>query len=97
MAETSHRHPFLVVTPTGADADRLANDLVAYLGPDEVDVFAAWETLPFERVSPGLETMGRRLRTLWRLGTPTGRRASWWPRCGLSSSASAPTSTRSSR
>ena len=26
-------------------------------------LFPAWETLPFERVSPGVETMGRRLRT----------------------------------
>ena len=70
LAETSRRHPFLVVTPTGADADRLAHDLAAYLGPDEIDVFAAWETLPFERVSPGVETMGRRLRTLSRLADP---------------------------
>ena len=27
-----------------------------------VELFPAWETLPFERVSPALETMGRRLR-----------------------------------
>ena len=45
-----------------------------FLGADgEVELFPAWETLPFERVSPSLETMGRRLRVLWRLrvgGTP---------------------------
>ena len=39
------------------------------LGVDAVELFPAWETLPFERVSPGLETMGRRMRVLWRLRT----------------------------
>jgi transcription-repair coupling factor (superfamily II helicase) len=70
IAEASSRHPFLVVTPTGADAERLAGDLAAFLGPDEVDTFPAWETLPFERVSPSVETMGRRLRTMWHLSDP---------------------------
>jgi hypothetical protein len=38
-----------------------------------VEVFPAWETLPFERVSPDVSTMGRRLRLLWQLGAgPTG-------------------------
>src|SRR5690606_4452060 len=32
--------------------------------------FPAWETLPFERVSPSVETMGRRLEVLWRLADP---------------------------
>ncbi len=70
IAEASSRHPFLIITPTGADADRLAGDLSAFLGPDEVDTFPAWETLPFERVSPSVETMGRRLRTMWHLSDP---------------------------
>ncbi|MDQ1487994.1 MAG: hypothetical protein QOJ23_508, partial [Actinomycetota bacterium] len=34
---------------------------------DPIELFPAWETLPFERVSPATETMGRRLRVLWRL------------------------------
>ena len=42
----------------------------AYLGADEVELFPAWETLPFERVSPSVETMGRRLRAMWRLRDP---------------------------
>src|ERR1700733_1094641 len=54
----------LVVTPTSAEADRLANDLRAYVGDDGVAVFPAWETLPFERVSPSMEVMGRRLEVL---------------------------------
>jgi transcription-repair coupling factor (superfamily II helicase) len=32
-----------------------------------VELFPAWETLPFERVSPATETMGRRLQVMWRL------------------------------
>ncbi|TML90155.1 MAG: transcription-repair coupling factor [Actinobacteria bacterium] len=66
---TGH-HPLVVAVPTTTDAERLAHDLRAYLGPDEVDIFPAWETLPFERVSPSVETMGRRLRVMWRLRDP---------------------------
>ncbi|HVB92761.1 MAG TPA: transcription-repair coupling factor [Acidimicrobiales bacterium] len=71
------RRPVLIVTPTGLAADQLAHDLGALteLGdpdnPDDpggVDVFPAWETLPFERVSPDVSTMGKRLRLLWALG-----------------------------
>ncbi|MEZ5232265.1 MAG: transcription-repair coupling factor [Acidimicrobiales bacterium] len=67
IADASSRHPFLVIAPTGADAERLAADLASFVGPDEVDLFPAWETLPFERVSPSVEAMGRRLRTMWHL------------------------------
>ena len=70
MAQLSDRHPIVVAMPTSTDAERLASDLRAFLGPDEVDLFPAWETLPFERVSPGVEAMGRRLRTMWRLQDP---------------------------
>jgi len=70
FAHLSGRHPILAVVPTGTDAERLAHDLGAFLGPDDVDLFPAWETLPFERVSPSVETMGRRLRTMWRLAQP---------------------------
>jgi transcription-repair coupling factor (superfamily II helicase) len=37
-----------------------------------IEVFPAWETLPFERVSPDVATMGRRLRLLWRMGSDGG-------------------------
>ncbi len=67
VAQASGRRPTLVAVPTNAEADRLAHDLTAFLGPDQVDVCPAWETLPFERVSPSVETMGRRLRAMWRL------------------------------
>ena len=69
------RRPVLVVTPTGAAASQLAHDLEVFAEPDatgspSVEVFPAWETLPFERVSPEVHTMGRRLRLLWQLGGP---------------------------
>jgi transcription-repair coupling factor (superfamily II helicase) len=70
LALLSDRHPVVVAMPTSTDAERLAADLRAFLGPDDVDLFPAWETLPFERVSPGVEAMGRRLRTMWRLQDP---------------------------
>src|SRR5207245_11153563 len=61
------RRPLLVGVPTTAEAERLAADLRQFLSPDAVELFPAWETLPFERVSPATETMGRRLRVMWRL------------------------------
>lgn len=70
LAEGSERRPVLVAVTTTAEADRLVNDLAQFLGHDEVLSFPAWETLPFERVSPSIETMGHRLRTLWHLQDP---------------------------
>ncbi len=67
LARASERRPVVVAVPSGVDAERLAGDLATLLGPDEVMLFPAWETLPFERVSPGIETMGRRCRVLWAL------------------------------
>jgi len=67
LAGATARRPILVAVPTGAEADRIAGDLREYLGADAVELFPAWETLPFERVSPATETMGRRLRVMWRL------------------------------
>ncbi|MGH9049054.1 MAG: transcription-repair coupling factor [Acidimicrobiia bacterium] len=67
LARATTRRPVVVAVPTGAEAERLVHDLARFLGPDAVELFPAWETLPFERVSPSLETMGRRLRTMWRL------------------------------
>ena len=68
LVQRAGRLPLIVAVPTGLEAERLANDLRLYLGDRAVEFFPAWETLPFERVSPGVETMGRRLRVLHRLG-----------------------------
>ena len=70
LSAASERRPILAVTPARTEAERLETDLAAILGPGEVELFPAWETLPLERVSPTTETMGRRLRVLHRLGLP---------------------------
>jgi len=67
LAQLSDRRPLVVACPTGTDAGQLYDDLVSYMPDGEVLLFPAWETLPFERVSPSVETMGRRLEVLWRL------------------------------
>ena len=69
LATATARRPVVLVVPTGVEAERLAGDLREYLGAEAVELFPAWETLPFERVSPAIETMGRRLRVIWRLRT----------------------------
>ncbi|MEU6579367.1 transcription-repair coupling factor [Nocardia sp. NPDC046763] len=63
-----HR-PLLVVTATGREADDLAVELTEMLG-DTVALFPSWETLPHERLSPGADTVGRRLQVLRRLAHP---------------------------
>jgi transcription-repair coupling factor (superfamily II helicase) len=67
LSHLSNRRPLVVACPTGAMAGRLHDDLAQYVGAADVALFPAWETLPFERVSPAVETMGQRLELLWRL------------------------------
>ncbi len=67
LSHLSDRRPLVVVCPTGTMAGQLADDLRQFLPPDEVLLFPAWETLPFERVSPAVETMGRRVEVIHRL------------------------------
>ena len=67
LANLSNHRPLVVACPTGSMAGQLYDDLSQYLGADAVAHFPAWETLPFERVSPAVETMGQRLEVLWRL------------------------------
>ena len=69
LATVTARRPVLLVVPTANEAERVAHDLTRFLGADSVELFPAWETLPFERVSPASETMGRRFRVMWRLRT----------------------------
>ncbi|HUF97921.1 MAG TPA: transcription-repair coupling factor, partial [Ilumatobacter sp.] len=70
LAHLSDRRPLLVACPTGAMAGQLFDDLCQYVDADQVCHFTAWETLPFERVSPAVETMGQRMEVLWRLRQP---------------------------
>ena len=59
--------PLLIITATG----RLADDFVAAMRSWNPDLRCAslpsWETLPHERLSPSLDTMGRRIAVLHRL------------------------------
>jgi transcription-repair coupling factor (superfamily II helicase) len=88
LAHFTERAPIVVVTATGVDADRLADDLRCLLPQDgsadasvvgavagPVAVLPAWETLPFERVSPEVETMGHRLALRWSLTHADGDRS----------------------
>jgi transcription-repair coupling factor (superfamily II helicase) len=70
MARLGERRPILVVTPTVVDADRISHDIGTILGDAAVASFPPWDTLPFERVSPELSAMGRRLRVLWEFSVP---------------------------
>ncbi|NNE96384.1 MAG: transcription-repair coupling factor, partial [Acidimicrobiales bacterium] len=70
LAVGSERAPVLVAVPTSTEAERLQRDLAVLLGEEQVVAFPAWETLPFERISPSIETMGRRLETMWLLSDP---------------------------
>lgn len=65
--------PLLVVTATGREADDLAAELRGAFG-DAVAVFPSWETLPHERLSPGVDTVGTRLTVLRRLAHPDDAR-----------------------
>ena len=61
-----------VVTATTADAEALAADAGAFLGPDRTAVLPAWETLPHERLSPRADTVGRRLALIHRMAHQGG-------------------------
>jgi transcription-repair coupling factor (superfamily II helicase) len=65
--------PLLVVTATGREADDLTGELRGVLG-DAVTLFPSWETLPHERLSPGVETVGARMMVLRRLAHPDDTR-----------------------
>ncbi|MBJ87435.1 MAG: transcription-repair coupling factor [Acidimicrobiaceae bacterium] len=61
-----------VVTPTIEEASNLHADLVSILDDIRVELFPAWEILPFERVSPTLNTMGQRIKIAWGLRNSKG-------------------------
>ena len=78
-------HPFVAaalavtidapVLAVGADpraAQAVADGAAAWLGPDRVVLFPAWESLPYEGISPGPLTAGRRAAAAHRLRRATG-------------------------
>ncbi len=60
----------LAVTATAKEAEDLAAALGSFLPPDGVAYFPGWETLPHERLSPRLDTVGQRIAVLRRLAHP---------------------------
>ncbi len=70
LAHLSNRRPLVVACPTGTMAGQLVDDIAQFVPEGDVVLFPGWETLPFERVSPSVETMGQRLDVLWRLRDP---------------------------
>jgi transcription-repair coupling factor (superfamily II helicase) len=60
----------LAVTATDREADDLTEALSSLLDPRSVALYPSWETLPHERLSPGADTVGRRLAVLRRLAHP---------------------------
>src|SRR4051794_971578 len=69
----AHATPLLVVTATGREADDLTAELRGVFG-DSAALFPSWETLPHERLSPGVDTVGARLMLLRRLAHPDDER-----------------------
>ncbi len=61
--------PLLVVTATGREADDLTAELRGVYG-GAAALFPSWETLPHERLSPGVDTVGARMMLLRRLAHP---------------------------
>jgi transcription-repair coupling factor (superfamily II helicase) len=62
--------PTLVVVPGESDAEELGDDLGLFL--NDVYLAPAWETLPFEHVSPNIVTMAHRARARHVLDTGSG-------------------------
>ena len=73
LINNTTRRPIVIATPTGTMAQSIAEDLAAFLGSDAIEFFPSWETLPFERVSPAVLTMGSRMRTMTRSRRSSGR------------------------
>ncbi|OBA79593.1 transcription-repair coupling factor, partial [Mycobacterium sp. 1164966.3] len=65
--------PLLIVTATGRETEDLHAELCGVFG-DAVAAFPSWETLPHERLSPGVDTVGTRLMVLRRLAHPDDAR-----------------------
>lgn len=59
----SRKTPVLLVTATSREAEDLSAELRAMIG-HKVALFPAWETLPHERLSPGVDIVGKQAEVL---------------------------------
>ncbi|WP_053544470.1 transcription-repair coupling factor [Corynebacterium deserti] len=66
IATLAHHAPVMVVTATGREAEDLTAELKAMMG-DKVAWLPSWETLPHERLSPGVDIVGKRAQVLHNL------------------------------
>jgi transcription-repair coupling factor (superfamily II helicase) len=64
--------PLMVVTPGPREADELASEIGAYLGPAAVALLPAWDALPYEGMDPAPEVAARRADALGRLRAARG-------------------------
>jgi transcription-repair coupling factor (superfamily II helicase) len=69
-AEISDERRILVVTATMREAEDIADAVEDQLGAGSAVVFASWETLPHERLSPAADTAGGRVAVLRRIAHP---------------------------
>jgi transcription-repair coupling factor (superfamily II helicase) len=67
LAGLARRGQVLAVVPSERDTEELVDDLSLFT---EAVLIPAWETLPFEHVSPNLATMARRARGRYLLRRP---------------------------
>jgi transcription-repair coupling factor (superfamily II helicase) len=65
--------PVLVLAHEPRAADVVAAGASVFLGPDRVVRFPAWESLPYEGISPGPQVAGVRARAAYRLRHARGR------------------------
>ena len=70
-AEGADEQRLLVVTATVREAEDIAEAVEDQLGDGSAVVFASWETLPHERLSPAADTAGHRVAILRRIAHPT--------------------------
>jgi transcription-repair coupling factor (superfamily II helicase) len=54
--------PVMAVTPGPSEAEALAAGVEAFLGPERVGLFPAWEALPYEGISPAADVAARRAK-----------------------------------
>jgi transcription-repair coupling factor (superfamily II helicase) len=64
--------PVLLVGPDPRSADALAAGVAAFLGSERVVRFPAWESLPYEGISPTPAVAGARARAAWAIRRASG-------------------------
>jgi transcription-repair coupling factor (superfamily II helicase) len=64
--------PLMVVSPGPREAEELASEIGAYLGPAAVALLPAWDALPYEGMDPAPEVAARRADALGRLRAAKG-------------------------